>query len=184
MFRHSKNSIQINDLTVTAVFFQEQEPGYSLPEGSIGRHYTPGVEHVLEYPGRFVGVDLPWAEGDEYFSKIEQYREVWEAKKLAEAPTPVEPPKYPQWETLKNSLRSSDLFAKAYEASSAAPGAWSLLLTTLDSNSPPNDAGRLQDFQFAIAQIRLALGSNDFTAAQIERFNQILIECHFELTIS
>lgn len=182
MFRHSSDRITINDLTMPLEFWQQQEPGYALPEDAIGRDYAPSAEHVIIYPVGMRGSDLSWLEGDAYLAKVEQYRSAWESAQAANQPT-VDPMRFPRWEQLKNSLRSSDLFAKAYTASIAAPGAWSLLLASLNSNSPANDTGRWADFAFAIAQLRLALGTDDFTTEQIERFNSILAECQFDAAI-
>jgi hypothetical protein len=184
MFQHQKDQIKIGSLVFPLSFFQEQEPAYVLPEGAIGREYTPNVEHVIHYPGWMVGADLDWAEGNVYLMKVEAYRTAWEAKQQANEPTPTEPKKYPKWADLEALLNESDLFAKAYSVANQAAGAWSLLLKSLDSMLPPDSPTRLQNFAFAIAEIRAALGDNDFTAEQVDRFNQMLADCDFELTIA
>ncbi len=182
MFQHRDNRITINNLTVPLAFFEQQEPDYVLPEGAIGREYTPDAEHIIFYPAGMMGADLPWVEGDEYLNKFAQYQAA-HADYIAPEQPPDEVIRLPRWEQLKNSLRNSDLFAKAYSVSSVAPGAWSLLLTSLDSNSPADSTGRWLDFEFAIGHLRQALGSDDFTAEQVERFNSILEECLFDASI-
>lgn len=87
MFQHQKEQIKIGLLAFPLSFFQEQEPNCALPEGAIGRDYTPSVEHVILYPGRSVGAELPWGEGDTYLSKVEQYREAWESANEPAPPT-------------------------------------------------------------------------------------------------
>jgi hypothetical protein len=94
--------------------------------------------------------------------------------------TPPSLPTVPNWEQLKNQLRATELFGKAF--STTNQNAWSLLLATLNSNSVADDAGRLADFEFAIGQIRLGL-ANDFTPEQLEQFNQILEECGFGVRV-
>ncbi|MBD2076258.1 hypothetical protein H6F86_20725 [Phormidium sp. FACHB-592] len=182
MFRHRDNQITLDDLTLPLAFWQLQEPGYVLPNGAIGREYTPDTEHVVIYPVGMMGADLPWTDGDTYLSKVEQYEAAYTAYQ-AEQPPFVDGATFPRWQKLTDALRSSDLFSKAYSASTSAPGAWSLLLASLNSNSPADDMGRWKDFEFAIAQLRLALGEDDFTAEQVERFNNILAECQFDAAI-
>ncbi len=183
MFQHLGDRITINGLTLPLEFFQQLEPAYELPEGAIGRNYIPSTEHVITYAVGMMGADPTWAEGDTYLGKFDEYQDAY-ANYIAPSQPSADLIRFPRWEQLKNSLRSSDLFAKAYTASSDAPGAWSLLLSSLDSNSPADSAGRWADFEFAISQLRLAMGGDDFTAEQVERFNEILTECQFETLIS
>lgn len=86
----------------------------------------------------------------------------------------------PDWNGLVMALRGSDLFLVAF--STTNQNAWSLLLATLNSNSASDDAGRLHDFKFAIAQIRMGLAV-DYTPSQLARFNALLMDCHFPVQL-
>jgi len=86
----------------------------------------------------------------------------------------------PDWNGLVMALRGSDLFLVAF--STTNQNAWSLLLATLNSNSASDDAGRLHDFKFAIAQIRMGLAV-DYTPSQLARFNALLMDCHFPVQV-
>lgn len=90
------------------------------------------------------------------------------------------PPALPDWKKLYDRLRGSDLFAKAF--STTQTNALALLLATLNSNAPADDAGRLADFDFAIMVIRLGL-AEDFTPEQVDRFNALLIDCDFPFLV-
>jgi hypothetical protein len=93
----------------------------------------------------------------------------------------VAPAAVPHWGALYDRLRGSDLFAKAFSTSQT--NALALLLSTLNSNAPAADAGRLADFDFAIMVIRLGL-AEDFTLEQVDRFNQLLLECDFPFLVN
>lgn len=79
--------------------------------------------------------------------------------------------KSPDWDNLQNSLRSTDLFAKAMGTSNT--NAWALLLTTLAV------VRNWDDLKFAIAGVRVGL-PEDFTESELQRINQILSDCGFE----
>lgn len=87
MFQHRNNQITIVDLTLPLEFFQQLEPAYALPEGAIGRDYTPSAEHVVFYPVGMRGGELLWTEGDAYLSKVGDYQTAWDAANESLPPT-------------------------------------------------------------------------------------------------
>lgn len=65
-------------------WFEQQEPGYSLQPGAIGREYIPGVCHVLYSSSAQWSGDFPWIEGDIYLSNVEHYRSTWQQSQSVE----------------------------------------------------------------------------------------------------
>ncbi|GEM_PF-2231386 len=102
-FRHHPDGlIYINELCLPLLFFQQQEPGYVLPEGATGREYVPNIRHIL-FDGSSQWADaMPWPEGDGYLAKKAQYQTTFET-----ANTPAPDPQ-PQYIGLYNELLSPD----------------------------------------------------------------------------
>lgn len=75
------------------------------------------------------------------------------------------------WNKLQESLRGTDLFAKAM--GTVNTNAWALLLTTLAV------VRNWDDLKFAIAGVRVGL-PEDFSESELQRINQILSDCGFE----
>lgn len=79
-FHHPDGWITITNTVIqkthrmTIRYFQNHEPGYSLPGVSIGRIYIQEQKHSLLFKGsKETEMPLPWAEGNEYIRKINDY---------------------------------------------------------------------------------------------------------------
>lgn len=75
MFQHHPDGyIVIGGVHFPLAFFQMMEPGYTLPEGMIGRTYVPNQVHkVYNQNSEFVQ-ELDWTEGDNYIAKVSDYQ--------------------------------------------------------------------------------------------------------------
>lgn len=174
-FRHHPDGIiYLGDLQLPLDRWLQLEPTYSLPEGATGREYAPGEKHLLYNGSDQWGGEFPWQEGDRYLASVEYYQAA------IEDASPPEPARTRDWGRLENSLRGTPIFAKAFGTQNG--NAWSLLLSTITRQGDPNDPGRLSDFVFAIAQIRLGLFS-DFSPEEVAQFNQLLGECGFDYQV-
>ena len=87
-FRHTPdNLIFVNNFGFPLAWFLTQEPGYSLPEGHIGRNYVPHKRHHItklkgetpcQMDGGYDTEDFLWKEGDRYIAKVQQYIDAYE----------------------------------------------------------------------------------------------------------
>lgn len=74
-FRHHPDGwIYINSEQIRLEDFLTLEPEYSLPEGYIGREYKQGKENRVFTDMSETFLELEWAEGDYYISKLEEYK--------------------------------------------------------------------------------------------------------------
>ena len=85
VFRHhSDGLIYLGDDCYPLLWFVQQEPAYTLPAGAIAREYFPGMRHSLYSKDSQWGGELPWIEGDDYLSRVEQYQLAWQAEQQLE----------------------------------------------------------------------------------------------------
>ena len=92
IFRHHPDAIiYINTSQFSLDFFKQLEPNYSLPQGIISRAFEPEKYHILfNEEGQWQG-EFPWANGDRYISKIEEYKAAWIAyQKSLEPIAPIQ----------------------------------------------------------------------------------------------
>ncbi|MGA7934721.1 MAG: hypothetical protein WCA35_14345 [Kovacikia sp.] len=76
-FKHHPDGwIYLDELCLPLDFFQQQEPGYALPEGAVSREYSQG-RHVLYSADNQWAGDMPWPEGDLYLAGKETYAAAW-----------------------------------------------------------------------------------------------------------
>lgn len=73
IIHNSDGTILIGDLTLPVAFFQSLEPGYSLPDGYIGRHFENGrVNALIRSDGAYE--NDPEFDGMLYLARAETYR--------------------------------------------------------------------------------------------------------------
>lgn len=112
MFRHHPDQIiYINNLQIPLEVFKQLEPNYLLPNNILSREYLPNKYHRLfNEEGQWAG-EMPWAEGDIYLAKANQYKIAWDEyqKSLIPPPRP-QVDNRSKWNnlTLKNSWTSSN----------------------------------------------------------------------------
>lgn len=82
----------------------------------------------------------------------------------------------PNYARFKDLLRGSGLFEKSLQTTDEK--AWTVLISTIDSNEPESDAGRLADFQWSLVQVVAGL-LLPLSTAQRQQLNSILTDCGF-----
>jgi hypothetical protein len=88
MFLHHPDGlVTIGGFRCTLEEFLLDEPGYGLPEGTVGRCYQPGVTHWLTDGSGQIEGPLPWPEGEAYLAKESEYRTAQLARTAPPIPT-------------------------------------------------------------------------------------------------
>tara|TARA_Y100000310_G_C19998572_1_gene497399 strand:+ start:225 stop:500 length:276 start_codon:yes stop_codon:yes gene_type:complete len=72
IFRHTENTIQIDDYSFDASVINAFDPEYSLPDGCISRHYIQGKKHYLSTGKNQIGGQFPWKKGDFYINSLRE----------------------------------------------------------------------------------------------------------------
>jgi hypothetical protein len=75
-FRHHPDGvIYINGVSLPLEEFVKEYPGYSLPEGYIGREYVKGKFHRVYNSKSEKFLDKNWEEGNEYIKEEQKFKE-------------------------------------------------------------------------------------------------------------